>query len=168
MIKVCPKRRRGRLHRKANNALQSTINDNTTKIAIQGTAQKVTTLSAATAAQNLDVVFLKNYSDWLQVSLLDASGPTKAQQMRHLQSVVTEARHLYEAALHVRSQLLLPHHPDVISTKFSLAELLDAPRGDSVEVCETEDGRRANSLREEILSAYNVEEREENAASVGG
>ena len=167
MIKVCPKRRRGRLHRKANNALQSTTNDNTTKIAIQGTAQKVTTLSAATAAQNL-AVFLKNYSDWLQVSLLDASGPTKAQQMRHLQSVVTEARHLYEAALHVRSQLLLPHHPDVISTKFSLAELLDAPRGDSVEVCETEDGRRANSLREEILSAYNVEEREENAASVGG
>jgi tetratricopeptide (TPR) repeat protein len=40
------------------------------KIAIQGTAKKVTTLSAATAAQNL-AVFLKNYSDWLRLLLLD-------------------------------------------------------------------------------------------------
>ena len=39
---------------------------------IQGAAAKVTTLSAATAAQNL-AVFLKNYSDWTRLSLLDES-----------------------------------------------------------------------------------------------
>ncbi|KAL3779205.1 hypothetical protein HJC23_006019 [Cyclotella cryptica] len=159
------------------------IHGNMNKIAIQGVARKVTTLSAATAAQNL-AVFLKNYSDWLRLSLLD--DPSKysdseashlpqqqqqrGEQLRLLSKVIQEARHLYEASLHVRTQLLAPHHPDVVATKFSLAELLDAPKegllgtylGDGVSVVGGEsDGRRANALREEILSAYNVEERDE-------
>jgi hypothetical protein len=51
------------------NTLQYNDQDLTSssKIAIQG---KVTTLTGATVAQNLDV-FLNNYSDWLQLSLMD-------------------------------------------------------------------------------------------------
>eukprot|EP00956_Cyclotella_meneghiniana_P004635 scaffold5730_cov55-Cyclotella_meneghiniana.AAC.4 len=156
------------------------------KIAILGVAGKVTTLSSATAAQNL-AVFLKNYCDWMQLSLLnddnnDSNSSNiksnniegKEQRVLQLKHNIQEARHLYEAALHVRSSLLPPHHPDVVATKFSLAELLDAPsreggggvlaekfsyavvgRGSEADV------KRANALREEILSAYNVEEKDD-------
>lgn len=163
--------------RQANaNALKSDGNSNE-MTAIQGAAAKVTTLSAATAAQNL-AVFLKNYSDWLQLTLMDTA-PTsnteqqpkeqyqREQQLIELTKTVKEARHLYEAALHVRSQLLPSHHPDVVATKFSLAELLDVPKegvvaglGIGVEA----NSDRANALREEILSAYNVEERDDDGA----
>lgn len=134
---------------------------------VQGVAAKVSTLSAATSAQNL-AVFLKNYSDWTRLSLLDEKGDT-TQRREGLNKTVQEARHLYESALHVRSSILPPHHPDVIATKFSLAELLDSPlamtrtTGATTAMAEPAglDSVRANQLREEILNAYNVEEREE-------
>jgi len=140
------------------------------KISIQGAAGKVATLSAATAAQNL-AVFLKNYSDWMRLTSLDdsqTSSNTQQPQIKKLKQTIQEARHLYEAALHVRSLMLAPHHPDVVASKFSLAELLDSPGaipfatlGGEEEVKDTLDGRRANVLREEILNAYDVQEREE-------
>ncbi|KAL7497109.1 hypothetical protein ACHAWT_005260 [Skeletonema menzelii] len=130
-------------------------------VAIQGSASKVTTLSAATAAQNL-AVFLKHYSDWVRLSLLDANNKDPSENVK-LNRIIQEARHLYEAALHVRSQILDSHHPEVVASKFSLAELLDSPDTTSIGL-EKEvaiDSERANELREEILTAYNVEEREE-------
>lgn len=160
--------------------------DSGNKIAILGVAGKVTTLSSATAAQNL-AVFLKNYCDWMQLSLLNDdnndsnssniksnNNEGKEQRLMQLKHNIQEARHLYEAALHVRSSLLPPHHPDVVATKFSLAELLDAPsREGGGEVLAEKflhpvigrgseaDVKRANALREEILSAYNVEEKDD-------
>ena len=147
--------------------------------AIRGVASRVTTLSAATAAQNL-AVFLRNYSDWMRLSLLDETTTTtkgddgsrekrRSEGVELLNRTIREARHLYESALHVRSSILPPHHPDVIATKFSLAELLDSPgatktmiAGSATSVTSAGiDSERANRLREEILSAYNVEERDE-------
>mmetsp|Transcript_5353 Transcript_5353/g.9571 ORF Transcript_5353/g.9571 Transcript_5353/m.9571 type:complete len:153 (+) Transcript_5353:348-806(+) len=151
-------------------------------MSVQGVAVKVTTLSAATAAQNL-AVFLKHYSDWMRLSLMDESGNAQQQQLSQLQQpqitklnqTIQEARHLYESALHVRSSILPPHHPEVVASKFSLAELLDSPAtvsssttsftatagGEEEDVV---DGNRANALREEILNAYNVEEREDGSS----
>ena len=151
---------------------------------VQGVAAKVTTLSAATAAQNL-AVFLKNYSDWTRLSLLDESssstttttsgdGGRRREIAELLDRTIREAQHLYESALHVRSSILPPHHPDVIATKYSLAELLDSPpaaaattttTGAAAATATSLDGDRANRLREEILSAYNVEEREEDGST---
>ncbi|KAL3775887.1 hypothetical protein ACHAWO_012905 [Cyclotella atomus] len=170
---------------RANNALlqSDTTGDESSHnlIAIQGAAAKVSTLSAATAAQNL-AVFLKNYSDWLQLTLMDRASKIETlpeeeqpkekdrqeQQMMELTVNVKEARHLYEAALHVRSQLLPPHHPDVVATKFSLAELLDVPKEGAVAgmgIGVEANSVRANALREEILAAYNVEERDVDATA---
>lgn len=131
-------------------------------VAVQGSASKVTTLSAATAAQNL-AVFLKHYSDWVRLSLMDGSDTEQSGSVK-LNRIIQEARHLYEAALHVRCQILVPHHPEVVATKFSLAELLDSPDASSIGLDKENaiDSDRANSLREEILTAYDVEEREGN------
>jgi tetratricopeptide (TPR) repeat protein len=128
-------------------------------LAVQGSASKVTTLSAATAAQNL-AVFLKHYSDWVRLSLMDSNEKEQSGTVKR-NRIIQEARHLYEAALHVRCQILVPHHPEVVATKFSLAELLDSPDASSlgVEKEDAIDSDRANMLREEILTAYNVEER---------
>jgi len=150
------------------------------KMAVQGTAGKVTTLSAATAAQNL-AVFLKNYADWLRLTLMDESSHQSSSQkgpqpqISELNQTIQEARHLYEAALHVRSSILPPHHPEVVASKFSLAELLDAPTAiasaaaaagaNDVDVL---DKQRANDLREEILNAYNVEEIEQSGDNGSG
>lgn len=130
-------------------------------VAIQGSASKVTTLSSATAAQNL-AVFLKHYSDWVRLSLLDSNNKDQSEKVK-LNRVIQEARHLYEAALHVRSQILDSHHPEVVASKFSLAELLDSSDATSIgfEKEDSIDSDRANALREEILTAYNVEEKEE-------
>lgn len=149
-------------------AARSDSSDSTTGhlVAIQGSASKVTTLSAATAAQNL-AVFLKHYSDWLRLSLLDGRDEERLRSVK-LNQIIQEARHLYEASLHVRSLILAPHHPEVVASKFSLAELLDSPDASSIYL-EKEaaiDSDRANLLREEILSAYNVEEREEDKIHV--
>jgi len=161
---------------------KSNISGGSGKMSVQGVAVKVTTLSAATAAQNL-AVFLKHYSDWMRLSLMDESGNAQQQQLSQLQQpqitklnqTIQEARHLYESALHVRSSILPPHHPEVVASKFSLAELLDSPAtvsssttsftatagGEEEDVV---DGNRANALREEILNAYNVEEREDGSS----
>ena len=92
------------------------------------------------------------------------------QSIKLLNQTIQEARHLYESALHVRSSILPPHHPEVVASKFSLAELLDSPKvsessamtlNDATSDTDVEvvDSERANQLREEILSAYNVEEK---------
>ena len=144
--------------------------------AVLGDAAKVTTLSAATAAQNL-AVFLKHYSDWIRLSLMNENDPQQTKTtILLLMRIINESHHLYESALHVRSSILPSHHPDVIATKFSLAELLDSPRISyhSSTIAEDEDvttevgkqataidGDRANQLREDILNAFNVEERDD-------
>ncbi|KAL7465320.1 hypothetical protein ACHAXS_005650 [Conticribra weissflogii] len=144
------------------------------KTRVKGIAGKVTTLSAATAAQNL-AVFLKRYSDWMRLTLVDdgniGDGVLQQEQQKRVRinQIMLEARHLYESALHVRSSILVPSHPEVVATKYSLAELLDSPKvlvspsmkktGKDEE--ERIDEQRANKLREEILSAYEVTERED-------
>lgn len=156
-------------------------------MAVQGAAAKVITLSAATAAQNL-AVFLKNYADWLRLSVTDEdkNGDKNQDQQQSqpqitkLNQTIQESRHLYEAALHVRASILPPHHPEVVASKFSLAELLDSPtagsalpaaaaaEGTEAKKEDVVDGERANELREEILNAYDVEETEEEAGGSGG
>ena len=159
-----------REHRRANaNALRgATTNESKGIESILGVAGKVTTLSAATAAQNL-AVFLKHYSDWMRLSLMDENNTQQQQaepsqqqiqSTKALNQTIQEAQHLYESALHVRKSILPSHHPEVVATKFSLAELLDSPKvsvlatltsHDDAEA-EVVDGKRANQLREEILS----------------
>lgn len=111
------------------------------------------------------------------MSLMDESQNDSKQQpcslITKLNQTAQESRHLYESALHVRSLILPPHHPDVVASKFSLAELLDSPMVVSTAFAAAEltggegkkqdvmDAERANELREEILNAYNVEEMEE-------
>ena len=97
----------------------------------------VHTLSAASAAQNL-AIFLKSRA--------------MTQDPYHMDRM-EEARLLYQQVLNVRSQLLPnPHqHPDVVATKFSLAELLHV----------LGDEEAANAIRQEILDDYDpVEERQ--------
>ena len=96
------------------------------------------TLSAASAAQNL-AIFLK--------SRAMTHDPYNMEQME-------EARLIYQQVLNVRSQLLPnPHqHPDVVATKFSLAELLHV----------LGDEEAANAIRQEILDDYDpMEEKQE-------
>ena len=137
-------------------------NEGGKSIAVQGFAGRVSTLSAATAAQNL-AVFLKQYADWARLSLLDDNDEVQQGSSNQLDQIIDEARHLYEAALHVRKQILPPHHPEVVASKFSLAELLDSTdptlsfgssKGRAI------DSDRANWLREEILESYDIEERD--------
>jgi tetratricopeptide (TPR) repeat protein len=122
--------------------------------AVHRFAGRVSTLSAATAAQNL-AVFLKHYSDWVRLSLIDEAQQESSKQ---LDQIIDEARYLYEAALHVRSQILPPHHPEVVASKFSLAELLDST--DPTSSGRAIDSDRANWLREAILESYDIEERD--------
>jgi len=183
--KELSKKEKKRLNREKRSASKSTYalrggtngDSKDGQMPIQGVAGKIITLSASTAAQNL-AVFLKHYSDWMRLSLMDESkqqseaqaepSQQQLQSTKLLDETITEARHLYEAALHVRSSVLPPHHPDCIATKFSLAELLDSPKVTAASIltdltletkAEAVDSARANQLREEILSAYNVEER---------
>ena len=136
---------------------------------VKGIAARVSTLSAATAAQNL-AVFKKYHCDWIRLTLGDSTQDMdkQAQDTGRLTEAMEESRNLYEAALHVRSSILPAHHPEVsstccrqgtawtnallqvIATKFSLAELLDSPRGPDVDAGKF-DEKRANVLREEIL-----------------
>jgi len=104
----------------------------------------VLTLSAASAAQNL-AIFLK--------SRAMTHDPYHMERME-------EARLLYQQVLNVRSQLLPnPHqHPDVVATKFSLAELLHV----------LGDEEAANAIRQEILDDYDPlddKQREEPSSS---
>lgn len=137
-------------------------NEGGKSMAVQGFAGRVSTLSAATAAQNL-AVFLKHYSDWVRLSLLDDNNEVQQGSSNQLDQTIDEARCLYEAALHVRSQILPRHHPEVVASKFSLAELLDStdPRSSlGSSKGRAIDSDRANWLREAILESYDIEERE--------
>eukprot|EP00934_Nitzschia_sp_Nitz4_P004368 Nitzschia sp. Nitz4//scaffold24_size164493//95852//97165//NITZ4_002333-RA/size164493-processed-gene-0.234-mRNA-1//-1//CDS//3329544129//4358//frame0 len=94
-----------------------------------GKKGEIQTLSAAAAAQNL-AVFLK--------SRAMTSDP-------YDQDMLEEAKKLYEQVQQVRSQLLPSlQHPDLVATKFSLAELLEV-MGDE---------ETANTIRQEILDDY--------------
>jgi len=89
---------------------------------------KMETLSAASAAQNL-AVFLK------------ARATTESP---YNQEWLNESHTLYQDVLRVRSQLLNQDHPDLYATKHSLAELLEA-MGDK---------ETANAVRQEIVDTY--------------
>lgn len=92
-----------------------------------GTNQ-IETLSAASAGQNL-AVFLK--------ALAMTENPYNTQHL-------DRAKELYLQVQRVRAQLLPANHPDLYSTKYSLAELL--------EVMGEED--EANAIRHEIVDSY--------------
>jgi tetratricopeptide (TPR) repeat protein len=93
--------------------------------------RNITTLSAAAAAQSLAVILKMRAV--LQSPIDEDS--------------LAEAKQLYEQALKVRTELLYDAHPDTVSTKFSLAELIAM-----------NDEERANAMRQEIMDAYNVTE----------
>jgi tetratricopeptide (TPR) repeat protein len=112
--------------------------------AAAGTNQdRITTLSAASAAQNLAVVLKTRGTEVVP----EDDAPSRVLD----NDAVAEAKQLYEQALKVRAELLHEAHPDVVATKFSLAEVL-ASLGDK-------DG--ANLLREEIMETYGVQELDE-------
>lgn len=92
------------------------------------TDDRPTTLTAATAAHNLAVV-LKTWA-----TTFTPPDPER----------LAQAKDYYEQALHVQTQLLSESHPDLYTTKFSLAELLELSN-------ETE---QANALRQEIIDTY--------------
>jgi tetratricopeptide (TPR) repeat protein len=105
--------------------------------AIEDTSrQKITTLFAAAAAQSL-AVFLK----------------AKATVDEHSKDEdgLAEAKALYDQILLVRNELLEPLHPDIVATKFSMAELLQALGQED----------EANTIRQELMDDYGVTEVEE-------
>jgi tetratricopeptide (TPR) repeat protein len=117
----------------------------------------IQTLSAAAAAQNLAVILKMRGTE---ISDQDDSNnnnePTEEEEeevnFRIIdEGRVTEAKQLYEQALHVRQELLHVGHPDLVATKYSLAELLTA----------LGQKEAANALRADIVDMYNVEEKEE-------
>ena len=111
----------------------------------------IRTESSALAAQNL-AVFLKTRADLISTSERNGEATTATAIEPSLDSgdMYAEAKNLYIGALRVRSQLKGDSHPDTVSTKFSLAELIDT-LGD-------EDG--ANKLRQQLLDIYEIEERD--------
>jgi tetratricopeptide (TPR) repeat protein len=99
---------------------------------IEDTAYRnITTLSAAAAAQSLAVILKTRAA--LESPMDEDS--------------LAEAKQLYEQALKVRTELLYDAHPDTVSTKFSLAELIAI-----------NDEERANAMRQEIMDVYSVTE----------
>eukprot|EP00533_Pseudo-nitzschia_delicatissima_P004220 CAMPEP_0116082878 /NCGR_PEP_ID=MMETSP0327-20121206/2966_1 /TAXON_ID=44447 /ORGANISM="Pseudo-nitzschia delicatissima, Strain B596" /LENGTH=464 /DNA_ID=CAMNT_0003573711 /DNA_START=63 /DNA_END=1457 /DNA_ORIENTATION=- len=113
----------------------------------------VTTLTAASAAQNL-AVFLKS----LAMTFDEESKPRKEH--------IYEAKDLYEKAQAVRSQLLPHDHPDLYATKYSLAELLDVLAASAGEEDERQRHEEAaTALRQEIIDTYDPPDEEEEEAS---
>lgn len=102
----------------------------------------INTLSAASVAQNL-AIFLKTRG----TEVVDDEGTLKVVD----EGAVAEAKQLYEQVLKVRTALLHYAHPDLIATKFSLAELLEV----------IDDEKGATDLREDIMKTYGVEEVDE-------
>jgi tetratricopeptide (TPR) repeat protein len=111
----------------------------------------IQTLTAAAAAQNL-AVFLKSRADLLSNSTQLSKDANLGDDSANSEDMYVEAKNLYLGALHVRTKLRGKHHPDTISTKFSLAELIGA----------IGDEAGANELRQELLDTYEVEERDMN------
>lgn len=111
------------------NVTSQKTKSNTATTTAAGNAPTIATLSAAAAAQNL-AVFLK--------SRAMTEDPYNLERMQ-------QAKTLYDQVLLVREQLLPhPQHPDLLATKYSMAELLDA-MGDET---------AANAIRQEILDGY--------------
>jgi len=112
----------------------------------------IRTLSSAAAAQNL-AVFLKTRADLISNTnmILSKTKTTTKSPLKSLDSgdMYAEAKKLYIGALRVRTELKGDVHPDTVSTKFSLSELIDT----------LGDEQGANKLRQELLDAYQVEER---------
>mmetsp|Transcript_27430 Transcript_27430/g.40515 ORF Transcript_27430/g.40515 Transcript_27430/m.40515 type:complete len:381 (+) Transcript_27430:129-1271(+) len=98
----------------------------------------IKTLSAASAAQNLAIFLKTRVTDIVDedtINVLDYD-------------VLAEARQLYEEVLDARQELLADTHPDLVATKFSMAELMVA----------LGENDAANELREEIVKSYDVQE----------
>lgn len=102
---------------------------------------KIQTLSAASAAQNLAVYYKVRATTTTTAEDNDAK---KDDRQRWLDQSLA----LYKQVLHVRSQLLSTDHPDIAVTKHSLAELLAA----------IGDEEAANAIRQEILDTYSPED----------
>lgn len=112
----------------------------------------VTTLSAASAAQNL-AVFLKSLA-----MTFDEDSQLRKQH-------IYEAKDLYEKVQQARTQLLPYDHPDLYATKYSLSELLQVlastssssegdKGGDEEEQKRQRYQEAANALRQEIIDTY--------------
>lgn len=127
----------------------------TTTTTTSSTIPQILTLSAAGAAQNL-AVFLKSKADMARKLREDTDTTTTT--TTDTDDMYAEALRLYQGSLSVRTNLLSVSHPDTVTTKFSLAELL-ASAFDNEE--------DANQLRQEILDAYSVEEKDEPPAGSG-
>jgi len=110
---------------------------------------QIRTLSASNAAQNL-AVFLKSRADLLAQQQVSNSASSTSISLDN-GDMYAEAKNLYLGALHVRTLLRGEHHPDTVTTKFSLAELIE----------KIGDKGGAQTLREEIINSYDIEEREE-------
>ncbi|VEU42813.1 unnamed protein product [Pseudo-nitzschia multistriata] len=114
-----------------------------------GSSFSITTLSAASAAQNL-AVFLKSLA-----MTMDEDSPGRKYNLY-------EAKDLYENVQQVRTQLLPSDHPDLYATKYSLAELLEVlaavPSSGEGTDKEQEERQRhqesADALRQEIIDTY--------------
>ena len=112
----------------------------------------IRTLSASLAAQNL-AVFLKTRADLISAS--SSSSSSAIDPSLDSGDMYAEAKNLYIGALRVRTKLKGPSHPDTVSTKFSLSELIDT----------LGDEETANKMRQELLDVYQVEERDGLVAS---
>lgn len=139
---------------------KTTDNNNTTnddsfesflKLGLGEGDTSIRTTSAALAAQNLSV-FLKTRADLISASSTIQSSENTATINPSLDSgdMYAEAKNLYIGALRVRTKLKGPSHPDTVSTKFSLSELIDT----------LGDEDTANKMRQELLDIYQVEERD--------
>jgi len=150
-------------HRKGNNKFKKTKGKKhfSKQKSTSGTddaspALSITTLSAASTAQNL-AVFLKS----LAMTMDEDSHGRK----QHL----NEAKDLYEKVQQVRTQLLPIDHPDLYATKYSLAELLEvlaATHSTGGDDCEEKLERQrhqeaADELRQEIIDTYDPPDMEQ-------
>jgi tetratricopeptide (TPR) repeat protein len=125
----------------------NTTNNNCSVESLLGTGNTtIRTLSSALAAQNL-AVFLKSRADLISTGTGAGQGGDDSLDSGDMYA---EAKNLYIGAFRVRSKLKGDTHPDTVAAKFSLSELIDT-LGD-------EEG--ANKLRQELLDAYQVEERD--------
>jgi RNA recognition motif-containing protein len=142
-------KKNGKKQKKDNNMFRHSNGNNSSIKKID-----ITTLSAASAAQNL-AVFLKSFAMTFDED--------SSQRKQHLY----EAKNFYDNVLMVRSQLLPYDHPDLYATKYSLAELLEVLASSTRGSDDDENNNNnkdkdkkdrhqeaANTLRQEIIDTY--------------
>ena len=121
----------------------------------------INTLSAASVAQTL-AVFLKSRGTEIHDNDDNSNSDDDDDEAPKItivdEEALAEAKVLYERVLQVRSALLHYAHPDLIATKYSLAELLEI----------LGDKKGAADLRENIVNTYNVEEVDESEIDAAG